>query len=152
MNPETSEYQKPLPVPDEASQPFFTGARERRLMIQRCSACGMFMWPVKTRCINCLGAEIDWIQASGQGTLYSFVLMHQVLHPGFADAVPYNIAEVDLVEGLRIISNIVDCPNDQLRIGMALEVTFEDITDEITLPKFKPASASPEPRKQTEGA
>ena len=140
MNRESSEYQKPLPVPDEASQPFFAGAREERLMIQRCSACGTIMWPVKTRCINCLGPDLAWIQASGQGTLYSFALMHQIYHPGFADEVPYNLAEVDLAEGLRIITNIVGCPNDQLRIGMPLEVTFEAITPEITLPKFKPAS------------
>ncbi|HEX7736304.1 MAG TPA: OB-fold domain-containing protein [Ktedonobacteraceae bacterium] len=140
MSTETSAYKRPLPVPNEASQPFFAGAREHRLMIQRCSACGAFMWPVHTRCINCLGSDIGWVQASGQGTLYSFVLMHQVFHPGFASEVPYNIAEVDLAEGLRIISNIADCSNDQLRIGMPLEVTFEVLTDEITLPRFKPVS------------
>jgi uncharacterized OB-fold protein len=141
MSVDTSDYQKPLPIPDEDSQPFFAGAREQKLMIQRCSTCGTAMWPVKTRCINCLGAELAWVQASGQGTLYSFVLMHQVYHPGFASEVPYNIAEVDLAEGLRIITNIVGCPNDQLRIGMSLEATFEILTDEITLPKFKPARA-----------
>ncbi len=141
MSSNISDYQKPLPVPDETSQPFFAGAREQRLMIQRCSACGGVMWPVKTRCIHCLSAHPDWIQASGQATLYSFVLMHQVYHPGFAGEVPYNIAEVDLAEGLRIITNIVDCPNDQLRIGMPLQVTFENLTDEITLPKFRPVGA-----------
>jgi uncharacterized OB-fold protein len=141
MSRETSDYQKPLPVPDEASQPFFAGAREQRLMIQRCSTCDAVMWPVKTHCTNCLGTEITWVQASGQGSLYSFVLMHQIFHPGFANEAPYNIAEVDLAEGLRIITNIVGCPNDQLRIGMPLEATFEAITDDITLPKFKPASA-----------
>jgi uncharacterized OB-fold protein len=141
MSVDTSGYQKPLPVPDEASQPFFAGAREQKLMIQRCSTCGTVMWPVKTRCINCLRTELTWVQASGQGSLYSLVLMHQVYHPGFASEVPYNIAEVDLAEGLRITTNIVGCSNDQLRIGMPLEATFEAITDEITLPKFKPASA-----------
>ena len=141
MSKESSAYQKPLPVPDEASQPFFAGAREQRLMIQRCSTCGAVMWPVKARCINCLGPELTWVQASGKGTLYSFVLMHQIYHPGFASEAPYNIAEVDLAEGLRVTTNIVDCPNDELRIGMPLEATFEAITDEITLPKFRPASA-----------
>ena len=141
MSIDTSDYQKPLPVPDEDSQPFFAGAREQKLMIQHCSTCGTAMWPVKTRCINCLEAELTWVQASGQGTLYSFVLMHQVYHPGFASEVPYNIAEVDLAEGLRIITNIIGCPNDQLRIGMSLEATFEALADEITLPKFKPARA-----------
>jgi uncharacterized OB-fold protein len=140
MSRETSEYQKPLPVPDEASMPFFAGAREQRLMIQRCRACHTVMWPVKTRCINCLEPEPAWIQASGRATLYSFVLMHQVFHPGFAGEVPYNLAEVDLADGLRIISTIVGCPNEQLRIGMPLEATFEALTTEITLPKFKPAA------------
>jgi hypothetical protein len=140
MSRESSAYQKPLPVLDEASQPFFAGAREQRLMIQRCSICGAVMWPVKTHCTDCLSTEVAWVQASGRATLYSFVLMHQIYHPGFASEAPYNIAEVDLAEGLRVITNIIDCPNDQLRIGMPLEASFEAITDEITLPKFKPAS------------
>src|SRR5207249_3620489 len=97
------------------------------------------MWPVKPRCDNCLSADISWVQANGKGTLYSFTLMHQIYHPGFAAEAPYNIAEVDLEEGLRIMTNIVGCSNAGLQIGMPLEVTFEDITDEVTLPKFKPA-------------
>jgi uncharacterized OB-fold protein len=133
-----TEYQKPIPVPDEASQPFFDGARQHVLMLQKCSECGTFMWPVKPRCTHCLSADITWAPASGKGTLYSFALMHQIFHPGFADEAPYNIAEVDLEEGVRIISNII-CPNEQLEIGMPLTVAFEDIGDEVTLPKFLPA-------------
>ncbi|QBD77001.1 hypothetical protein EPA93_13705 [Ktedonosporobacter rubrisoli] len=130
-------YQKPVPIPDEASQPFFAGARAHRLMIQQCKACSAVMWPVKSRCDNCLRPAVNWVQASGKGTLYSFVLMHQIYHPGFATEVPYIIAQVDLLEGLRIITNIVDCPSADLQIGMPLEVTFEAITDKITLPSFK---------------
>jgi len=136
---QTTDYKKTLPVPDEMSKPFFDGARQHRLMLQRCSACGAVIWPVKPRCDNCWSAEITWVQASGKGTLYSFALVHQVYHPGFATEVPYNIAQVNLEEGLRIITNVVGCPNAELQIGMPLEVTFEDITDEISLPKFKPA-------------
>jgi uncharacterized protein len=136
---DTTDYKKPVPIADEASQPFFSGARRHELMLQKCSSCGAVMWPVKPRCDRCWSAEITWVQASGKGTLYSFTLMHQVLHPGFAAEVPYNIAEVNLAEGLRITSNVVGCPNADLQIGMPLEVTFEDITDEVSLPKFKPA-------------
>jgi len=136
---QTPDSQKPIPIPDEASKPFFDGAREHRLMIQRCSTCGAVMWPVKARCDNCLAANVTWVQASGKGTLYSFVLMHQVYHPGFASEVPYNIAEVDLEEGLRMMSNVVGCSNADLHIGMPLEVTFEDVTEAVTLPKFRPA-------------
>lgn len=136
---DASDYKKPVPIPDEASMPFFVGAKEHKLMIQRCSACGTPTWPVKSRCPACLNAELVWVPTSGKGTLYSFALMHQVYHPGFASEVPYNIAEVDLEEGLRIISTVVGCANSELRIGMLLEVTFEDITSEVSLPKFKPA-------------
>jgi uncharacterized OB-fold protein len=131
-------YKKPIPIADEASKPFFDAAREHRLLLQKCASCGSFMWPVKPRCTNCWSADITWVQASGKGTLYSFTLMHQVFQPGFSDEIPYNIAEVDLAEGVRIVSNIVGCSNSELQIGMSLEVTFEDITDEVTLPKFKP--------------
>lgn len=136
---QTSEYQRPVPIPDEASKPFFDGAREQRLIIQQCTSCGTTMWPAKSHCINCLRPTISWVQASGRGTLYSFVLMHQIYHPGFASEVPYNIAQIDLEEGLRIFSNVVECSNAELEIGMPLEVTFEAITDEVTLPRFKPA-------------
>lgn len=132
-------YQKPIPVPDEASRPFFLGAKEHRLMLQQCRVCGSAHWPVKSRCPACLSPDIIWVQASGKGTLYTFALMHQVYHPGFASEVPYNVAEVDLEEGPRIISTIIGCSNADLRIGMPLEVTFEDITDEVALPKFRPA-------------
>jgi uncharacterized OB-fold protein len=98
------------------------------------------MWPVKTRCDNCLQATVTWIQASGKATLYSFTLMHQLLHPGFAKEIPYNLAQVDLAEGLRILTNIVGLRNEELKIGMPLEVTFEDISNEVTLPKFKPTN------------
>lgn len=136
---DSTNYKKPVPLPDEASKPFFDGARQHMLMLQKCSACGAVMWPVKPRCDNCWSADIKWVQASGKGTLYSFTLVHQLLHPGFADEIPYNLAEVDLEEGLRIMTNVVGCSNAALQIGMPLEVTFEDITDEVTLPKFKPA-------------
>jgi uncharacterized protein len=137
---QTTDQRKPVPRPDEASQPFFDGARDRKLMVQKCAACGTVMWPVKPRCNNCLIADLTWTQVSGKGTLYSFTLMHQVYHPGFAAEAPYNIAEVDLEEGLRIITNVIGCPNSALQIGMPLEVTFEDVTDEVTLPKFQPAT------------
>jgi uncharacterized OB-fold protein len=136
---QTSDYQRPIPIPDEDSKPFFEGAREQRLMIQQCTNCGTMMWPAKPRCDNCLLPTVTWVQASGKGTLYSFVLMHQIYHPGFASETPYNIVQVDIEEGLRIVSNVVGCSNADLAIGMPLEVTFETISDEVTLPRFKPA-------------
>ena len=81
-----------------------------------------------------------WRQASGRGTLYTFTIMHQVMNPGFASAVPYNVAQVDLDEGVRMTSNVVGIANDALRIGMKLEVVFEDVGDNVRIPKFRPAA------------
>lgn len=139
---ETTDYLKPIPVSDEASKPFFEGARAHRLMIQRCTTCGTAHWPVQSRCSECLSTDIAWVQASGKGTLYTFALMHQIIHPGFASEVPYNVAEIDLEEGLRVTSTIVGCSHADLRIGMPLEVTFADLTDEVSLPKFQPVQES----------
>src|SRR4051794_19153510 len=97
----SNQYAKPVPVPDEASKPFFDGAKEHKLMIQKCSDCGVPIWPVKPRCDNCFSANIDWSEASGKGTLYTFALMHQLYHPGFESELPYNVSVIELKEGLR---------------------------------------------------
>ena len=131
---------KPVPVPDDLSAPFFDGARDRKLMLQHCSACDSWSFPVRERCPHCFAAKLTWRQASGRGTLYTFTVMHQVMNPGFASAVPYNVAQVDLDEGVRMVSNVVGTGNDALRIGMRLEVVFEDVSDEIRIPKFRPVA------------
>jgi uncharacterized OB-fold protein len=130
---------KPSPIPDEASVPFFDGARNRRLMLQHCTACGTWSWPVRERCPHCFAAALKWRQASGRGSLYTFTIMHQVMNPGFASVVPYNVAQVDLVEGVRVTSNVVGIGNDALRIGMPLEVVFEAVAEAVQIPKFRPA-------------
>ena len=126
---------KPVPVPDETSAPFFDGARAGRLMLQHCSACQEWSWPVRERCPHCFAAALEWREASGRGSLYTFTIMHQVMNPGFASAVPYNVAQVDLVEGVRVTSNVVG--SDALRVGMLLEVVFEDVGEGVRIPKFR---------------
>jgi hypothetical protein len=81
---------------------------------------------------------LDWAPASGRATLYSFALMHQVYDEAFAAEVPYNIAVVETEEGVRLTSQVVDCANEELKIGMALEVTFERVSDEVAIPRFRP--------------
>ncbi len=131
---------KPVPVPDEVSAPFFDGARQDRLILQHCATCDRWSFPVRERCPHCFAAKLAWRPASGRATLYTFTIMHQVMNPGFATSVPYNVAQVDLDEGVRMTSNIVDIANDQLRIGMKLQAVFEDAGDGVKLPKFKPAA------------
>ena len=131
---------KPVPIPDTVSAPFFDGARDGRLMLQHCSRCGGWSFPVRERCPHCFAGNLGWRAASGRGTLYTFAIMHQVMNPGFADAVPYNVAQIDLEEGVRMVANIVGVANDALRIGMRLEVCFENVGDDVSVPKFRPAA------------
>ena len=135
---------KPVPIPDEASRPFFDGARRGVLMLRRCQDCGTFMsptggigTPLRPRCVSCFSADLEWAPAGGRATLYSFALMHQVYDPAFADEVPYNIAVVELDEGVRMTTNVVGCANEELLIGMSLEVTFERVSEEVAIPKFR---------------
>ena len=135
----TSKATPPVPTPDEASAQYFEGAAAGRLMLMRCLSCGTYRYPSRDRCDACWSTDTEWVQASGRATLHSWVIFHQVYHPGFADRVPYNVAVVELEEGPRITTNIVGVGNDALRAGMPLQVTFETIAEGTTLPKFTPA-------------
>ena len=138
MPPETTvESQRPVPVPDEASAPFFQGAARGELVLQRCRSCGAFMWPVKPRCVECFSAEVEWTPASGRAELYSFVVVHQ-RYAGFEE--PYVIATVETLEGVRFNASIVGVDRDELEIGMQLEVVFEPVSDNVVVPKFRPAT------------
>jgi len=132
--------ERPIPEPDEWSQPFFEATLRGELLLQRCGACGRWMWPVKVRCIECLADALRWEPASGLGTLYSYTLVHQLVHPGFKGEMPYNLALVDLDEGVRTHSSIVGVANDELRIGMRLFVVFVPASEHIAVPMFQPAS------------
>ncbi|HLJ04074.1 MAG TPA: OB-fold domain-containing protein [Solirubrobacteraceae bacterium] len=136
---------KPVPVPDAASAPFFAGALAGRLMLLRCPDCGTFQSPtaylgvpVRPRCLRCFAAPLEWAASSGQATLYSFVVMHQLYDEAFAAEIPYNIAVVETEEGVRLTSQVVDCARGELEIGMELEVVFEQLGDDVAIPKFRP--------------
>ena len=137
------EYKLPIPVADEASEPFFRGARERRLMLLRCAQCGRHRLPGRERCADCWSTDAEWVQASGRGKLYTFGIMHQQYHPAFAGVVPYNYAIVELEEGPRLVTNIVECANEALRIDLPVEAVYDDVSDETTLVRFRPATLSP---------
>jgi len=138
MPPEaTVESVRPVPVPDEASAPFFEGAARGELMLQRCRACGAFMWPVKTRCVECFSGDVEWAPSSGRAELYSWAVVHQK-YPGFEE--PYVLATVETSDGVRFNTSIVGAEPDELVIGMPLEVVFERVSDDVVVPKFRPAT------------
>ncbi len=132
-------YAKPLPVRTDENAPYWDSARRHALEMQRCGNCGRFRYPVALFCPRCLSPEYEWQPVSGKAVVYSFIVVHQRYDPSFAEDLPYNVAVVELDEGPRLVTNLVNVKNDDIRVGMPVTVTYEDITDEFTLPKFQPA-------------
>jgi uncharacterized OB-fold protein len=133
-----AEYKKPLPRPTAASMPFWQAAKRHELQIQRCGSCGAHIFYPREVCPECLSSDLKWRQVSGKGTVYSYTIAQQATHPTFADEVPYVIAIVELDEGPHITTNIVGCQPSAMKVGMPVVATFEDVTPEISLVKFRP--------------
>ena len=132
-------YPKPLPVPDADSAPFWQGCHEGRPMLQRCRGCQAWRFPPEGYCPSCQSDTSDWQPASGRGRVYSWIVVHHpVPRDLYAGEVPYVVALIDLEEGPRIASNIVGCAPDEVVAEMPVEVEFEAVTDEVTLPRFRP--------------
>jgi uncharacterized OB-fold protein len=132
-------YSKPLPEINEDNREFWIGCREHELRFQKCKACGHIRWPASIICPRCYARETQWVVARGKGRVYTFVVYHVAYHPGFESDVPYIVADVELEEGPRLLTNIVGCRPDEVRCDMPVEVAWEDITEEFSLPKFKPS-------------
>lgn len=131
-------YEKPLPVIDGESRPFWQAAREKRLKIMRCRACGRHFFYPRELCPHCHSAAVEWTRASGRGTIYTFTIARRPAGPAFKPDVPYVVALVELDEGPRLMTNIVAADVEKVRIGQKVEAVFEDVTDEVTLVKFAP--------------
>jgi uncharacterized OB-fold protein len=127
----------PLPRPTPLSQPHWDGCREGRLRIQRCGACGRAVFIPQPLCPACHATELSWIDCAGRGSLYSYTVVHRP-RPEFA--APYVVAIVELDEGAFLLTNLVDCDPAALAIGQRVEVAFRKMSEEITLPLFRPAS------------
>jgi uncharacterized OB-fold protein len=136
---DTKAYRKPLPRVDEESRGWWEALARHELYVQRCRACGTTRFYPRAVCPSCLSAETHWVRASGRGAVYSFTVTHQNQSPGFREELPYVLAVVELEEGVRLMTNVVGCPAEQVRIGMPVTVVFDDVTPEVTLARFRPA-------------
>jgi len=130
---------RPIPIPDLDSAAYWEAARRHEFLLQRCSSCERFRFYPRSHCPHCFSGSFQWQHASGRGTIYSFTVIHKAPSAGFRDKLPYVLALIDLVEGVRIMTNVVDCRPNDVEIGMPVEVVFEDINETISLPQFRPA-------------
>ncbi len=133
-----AEWPKFTPLPTEDSAPYWRYCAAGELRTQKCGDCGHVRFPPSVVCPRCLSEQSQWTRLSGRGKVWSWVVFHQAYYPGYADDVPYNTAIVELEEGPRMHTNIVGCENDDIYIGMPVEVLFDPIDDGIHLPKFRP--------------
>jgi uncharacterized protein len=138
--PET--YTGPIPKPTPETKPFWEAAKQHRLRIQRCGDCAQHYFYPRPLCPHCLSRNVTWVDCSGRGRLHTFLINYRPPR-NFPVQQPYIIGIVELEEGARMMSTIVgvDADPKQLRCDMPVEVVFEDITDAITLPKFRPVVA-----------
>ncbi len=127
----------PIIYPEEI--PFWESTRKRVLQLQRCNGCGKAWYPIGPTCPHCFSTDFRWDVMNGKGVVHAFVIYHKAWTPWFENKVPYAVVQVQLDEGPRLTTNLLECAPKEVRIGMRVEAAYEDITDEITLVQFRPA-------------
>jgi uncharacterized protein len=132
-----------LPTIDTFTEAFWRAAKCEQLLIRRCEDCGRVHYYPRPFCPSCWSNNVAWVKASGRAVLYTYSTIYENDLPPFVDLVPYVAAVVDLEEGPRMTTQIIDCDPRELRIGLELEVAFRPVTDEITLPVFRPVAGEP---------
>jgi uncharacterized OB-fold protein len=132
-------YRLPLPHAAGRAAEFYEFCKRHELRFQRCTGCGAWRHVPRDMCAKCGSFEWEWARSSGKGKLFSWTTAIQPMMPQFKDLVPYSPAIIELEEGVRIVSWLTDVKPDELTLGMPLEVTFDDVTPNVTLPKFRRA-------------
>ena len=136
----TDDYLKPIPTPTRDTQPYWDGLAEGRLLIQRCGACGKLRHYPRPMCDSCHSMDVAWQEASGRGTIHSWTVTHHPFNIGFKRELPYALATVDLAEGVRLQAQLRDIAHERIAIGLPVEVRFERVKEDLTLPYFVPTS------------
>ena len=131
-------YEKPLPKINADNQAFWEACGNHVLKIQKCGDCGKLRWPPAFLCPHCLDQNFEWVEISGRGRIYTFAVYHTAFHPGFKEEVPYVVAVVELAEGARMMTNVVDCDPNDVWCGMPVEVTWRDADGRFSIPVFRP--------------
>jgi hypothetical protein len=133
-----AEEPKLIPNVSREMKPFFDAARNHQLMIQKCDQCGTLRFPAAPLCLACDSDQASWAPVSGRGQVFSFTIMHRAYHPAFK--APYTLAVIELKEGVKMTSNLTGIEPSKVKCGMPVEVVFDQLNDEVTLPRFRPAN------------
>jgi uncharacterized OB-fold protein len=137
---------RPLPQLRGEEKLFFDAASEGRLVFQECCACGARYGQPRSVCPSCMSEDLVVKDCVGTGTVYSYTVLHRAGHPAFADRVPYTIVLVDLPEGIRVLADMVDGSRPPVEVGTSVQVVFDEVTQALTLPRFRPVEHDGEVR------
>jgi hypothetical protein len=128
------------PPISDYTQPFWDATKEQKFLVQWCAACEAPIFYPREVCPKCLSSErLEWRESAGKGSVYAFSVQHRPANPTMADRVPYTVALVELEDGIRLMSNVINCAPDDVSVGMPVAVTWEPLSDGRNLPQFQPA-------------
>ncbi len=128
---------KPIPSPTAATKAFWSGCADRKLFFRKCTQCAKFHAPTRYAC-SCGSTDLSWTEMSGSGTVFSYTIVHRAPDPAFKNDLPYVIAIIEMDEGGRLMSNVIDCDPNSVVIGMSVQAVFEIVSEGIGVPKFRP--------------
>ena len=145
MSAKNAEYRKPLPLLTGMTQAltaaFYRYCKAGELRFQRCTGCGTWRHVPRPMCAECGSWDFEWAKSGGRGKVFTWTVVCRVMHPDFTE-VPYAPAVIEMEEGVRLVSVVVDCAPENLEHGMPVEVCFDALTDEVTLPKFRSSNVA----------
>lgn len=132
---------KPVPTLRGEEKTYFSEAKAGRLVYQRCNGCSEVIFYPRVVCPSCMSEDLEVVPSTGRGTVYSHTTLYRAGHPAFAEDVPYTIVLVDIEEGFRVLADLVESSPEAVEVGMPVEVLFDAVTDDFTVPRFRPAQA-----------
>jgi uncharacterized OB-fold protein len=133
------DFTKPQPTPTPTSAPFWAGLNEGVIRLQQCAECRAWVFYPRSRCCRCLGDQLNWHEVTGNASLYTFTIARQPTAPHFADEVPQKLAVVELEQGVRMTTTLVNVEENAIRVGMRLKPYFDHVADGVTLLRYQPA-------------
>jgi uncharacterized protein len=134
------DYKQPLPTPDPVTKPYWDSLKAHALELQRCDGCKQTIFYPRPICPSCMSDALTWTKVSGRGVVHAFAIPHRHPNPAFASTAPYVVALVELEEGARMMTSLVDvdATPEAVKVGMPVEIVYDDVTEAVTLPRFRP--------------
>lgn len=130
-------YSKPLPLMQGLNGQFYEHCKQKQLCFQRCKHCGKWRHVPRVMCAACGSWEWEWVASKGRGKVFTWTVVRRPMHPAFKDDAPYAPVVVQMDEGVRLVTSLIDCTPDEIQRGMPVEVVFDAVTPDVTLPKFR---------------